>query len=149
MKLKQGDVVCDLYGGVGLFTMPVADKVGSKGHVHMIELSNHAIRDASKIFKKYKNVTIHKGLVDKKLSQLNNIDAILLDPPRTGAGKSTIDKIVSKSPKRIVYISCDPASLARDSRFLENSGYSLDKINVIDLFPMTHHVESVVRFVPK
>lgn len=149
MKLKQGDVVCDLYGGVGLFTMPVADKVGSKGHVHMIELSNHAIRDASKIFKKYKNVTIHKGLVDKKLSELNNIDAILLDPPRTGAGKSTIDKIVSKSPKRIVYISCDPASLARDSRFLENSGYSLDKINVIDLFPMTHHVESVVRFVPK
>ena len=149
MKLRKGDIVCDLYGGIGLFTLPIAEIVGNKGHVHLVELSNHAIRDASKIFKNYKNVTIHKGMVDKKISNISNIDTILLDPPRTGAGKNTISKIVRKSPEKIVYISCDPASLARDSKYLQENGYILDKIKVIDLFPMTHHVESIVRFVLK
>jgi|TARA_B110000263_G_scaffold44818_1_gene36754 tRNA/tmRNA/rRNA uracil-C5-methylase (TrmA/RlmC/RlmD family) len=149
MNLKPGDIVCDLYGGVGLFTMPIAEKIGNHGHVHLIELSNQATRDASKIFKGYNNVSIHKGSVDKKLRYIQDIDVILLDPPRTGAGKIAIDQISSKKPRTIVYISCDPASLARDSRFLEDSGYSLDKITAVDLFPMTHHIECVVKFVLK
>ena len=149
MNLKPGDIVCDLYGGVGLFTMPITEKIGNHGHVHLIELSNQATRDASKIFKGYNNVSIHKGSVDKKLRYIQDIDVILLDPPRTGAGKIAIDQISSKKPRTIVYISCDPASLARDSRFLEDSGYSLDKITAVDLFPMTHHIECVVKFVLK
>ena len=87
--------------------------------------------------------------MDKKLRYIQDIDVILLDPPRTGAGKIAIDQISSKKPRTIVYISCDPASLARDSRFLEDSGYSLDKITAVDLFPMTHHIECVVKFVLK
>ena len=149
MKLKPGDIVCDLYGGVGLFTMPITEKIGNHGHVHLIELSNHSTRDASKIFREYNNVSIHKGSVDKKLPYIDDIDVILLDPPRTGAGKLVIDQIASKKPRTIVYVSCDPASLARDSRFLEDSGYSLDKITAIDLFPMTHHIECIVKFVRK
>ena len=82
-------------------------------------------------------------------SDIDDIDVILLDPPRTGAGKLVIDQIASKKPRTIVYVSCDPASLARDSRFLEDSGYSLDKITAIDLFPMTHHIECIVKFVRK
>ena len=148
MKLNPGDVVCDLYGGVGLFTMPITKKIGNDGHVHLVELSNHSVRDASKIFKDYNNVSIHRGSVDRKLPNIDNIDIIVLDPPRSGAGKIVVDQIISKKPKAVVYISCDPASLARDAKFLQDSGYELEKINAIDLFPMTHHVECIVRFIP-
>ena len=148
MKLNPGDIVCDLYGGVGLFTMPITKKIGNDGHVHLVELSNHSVRDASKIFKDYNNVTIHRGSVDRKLPNIDNIDIIVLDPPRSGAGKIVVDQIISKKPRAVVYISCDPASLARDAKFLQDSGYELEKINAIDLFPMTHHVECIVRFIP-
>lgn len=149
MKLNPGDIVCDLFGGVGLFTMPIARMVGDDGHVHLVELSSQAVRDASKIFKDYTNVSIHKGSVDRKLPRIKNVDIILLDPPRSGAGKMVVDQIISKNPRVVVYISCDPATLARDAKFLLDSGYEIDKINAIDLFPMTHHVECIVRFIPK
>jgi tRNA/tmRNA/rRNA uracil-C5-methylase (TrmA/RlmC/RlmD family) len=148
MKLNPGDIVCDLYGGVGLFTMPITQKIGNDGHVHLVELSNHSVRDASKIFKDYNNVSIHRGSVDRKLPNIDNIDIIVLDPPRSGAGKIVVDQIISKKPRAVVYISCDPASLARDAKFLQDSGYELEKIKAIDLFPMTHHVECIVRFIP-
>lgn len=149
MKLKPGDIVCDLYGGVGLFTMPISKKIGNDGHVHLVEISSHSVRDAYKIFKDYTNVSIHRGNVDRKLPKINNIDIIVLDPPRTGAGKEVVNQIISKQPRAVVYISCDPASLARDAKYLKDSDYELDKINAIDLFPMTHHIESIVRFIPK
>ena len=149
MKLKPGDIVCDLYGGVGLFTMPISKKIGNDGHVHLVELSSHSVRDAYKIFKDYTNVSIHRGSVDRKLPKINNIDIIVLDPPRTGAGKVVVNQIISKKPRAIVYISCDPASLARDVKYMQESGYEIDKINAIDLFPMTHHIECIVRFIPK
>ena len=149
MKLNPGDIVCDLFGGVGLFTMPIARMVGDDGHVHLVELSSQAVRDASKIFKDYTNVSIHKGSVDRKLPRIKNVDIILLDPPRSGAGKKVVDQIISKNPRVVVYISCDPATLARDAKFLQDSGYEIDKINAIDLFPMTHHIECIVRFIPK
>ena len=148
MKLTPGDIVCDLYGGVGLFTMPITKKIGNEGHVHLVEISNHSVRDAFKIFKDYNNVSIHRGSVDRKLPKINNIDIIVLDPPRSGAGKKVIGQIVSKKPRAVVYISCDPASLARDAKFLYDSGYKLDKIKAVDLFPMTHHIECIVRFIP-
>ena len=148
MKLTPGDIVCDLYGGVGLFTMPITKKIGNEGHVHLVEISNHSVRDAFKIFKDYNNVSIHRGSVDRKLPKINNIDIIVLDPPRSGAGKKVIGQIVSKKPRAVVYISCDPASLARDTKFLYDSGYKLDKIMAVDLFPMTHHIECIVRFIP-
>ena len=148
MKLTPGDIVCDLYGGVGLFTMPIAKKIGNEGHVHLVEISNHSVRDAFKIFKDCNNVSIHRGSVDRKLPKINNIDIIVLDPPRSGAGKKVIGQIISKKPRAVVYISCDPASLARDAKFLYDSGYKLDQIKAVDLFPMTHHIECIVKFIP-
>ena len=73
------------------------------------------------------------------------IDAVLLDPPRDGA-KEIIDKLAQLSPKRIVYVSCNPATLARDAKVLLAAGYQLDSVGVLDMFPHTAHVESMALF---
>jgi tRNA/tmRNA/rRNA uracil-C5-methylase (TrmA/RlmC/RlmD family) len=77
---------------------------------------------------------------------VETVDAILLDPPRSGAGELVVMQMIEKKPRVIVYVSCDPASLARDSKLLNDKGYKLDDIVGIDLFPMTHHVECVAKF---
>jgi tRNA/tmRNA/rRNA uracil-C5-methylase (TrmA/RlmC/RlmD family) len=146
MALRPGDQVCDLYGGVGLFTAPMAEDVGDIGKVHLIESSHRATQDALKIFENKKNVVVHSGRVEQKLPLINRVDVILLDPPRTGAGEMVIKQMLAKKPRTIVYVSCDPASMARDARALEEGGYHLNHIVGFDLFPMTQHVECVARF---
>ena len=146
MALRPGDQVCDLYGGVGLFTAPMAEDVGDIGKVHLIESSHRATQDALKIFEKMKNVVVHSGRVEQKLPLINRVDVILLDPPRTGAGEMVIKQMLAKKPRTIVYVSCDPASMARDARALEEGGYHLNHIVGFDLFPMTQHAECVARF---
>jgi len=147
MELNAGDVVCDLYGGVGLFTMAISKKVGETGYVHLVESDDYAVKDARKIFKNHKNVLVRKGRVEKELPLVDSVDVILLDPPRNGAGKLVVDQMVSKNPKTIVYVSCDPASLARDTQLLLGNGYFLDKLIAVDLFPMTHHIECIAKFI--
>jgi 23S rRNA (uracil1939-C5)-methyltransferase len=71
---------------------------------------------------------------------------VLLDPPRSGAGKEVVAEIVRLGPQRVVYVSCDPATLARDARHLTQSGYVLVTVQPLDLFPQTHHIESVALF---
>jgi tRNA/tmRNA/rRNA uracil-C5-methylase (TrmA/RlmC/RlmD family) len=146
LALRPGDQVCDLYGGVGLFTAPMAEDVGDIGKVHLIESSHRATQDALKIFDKQKNVQVHSGRVEQKLPLINRVDVILLDPPRTGAGEMVVKQMIAKKPRTIVYVSCDPASLARDAKQLEEGGYHLNHMVGFDLFPMTHHVECVARF---
>lgn len=75
------------------------------------------------------------------------IDFLLLDPPRTGAESRVIDGILQLSPKRICYVSCDPATLARDLRKIIAGGYSLDSLKAFDMFPQTHHVETIVNLI--
>jgi len=73
---------------------------------------------------------------------------IILDPPREGAGNDVIQHLVRINPRVVIYVACDPAALARDTAYLAGSGYSLSKIRAFDLFPMTHHIESVAIFTP-
>lgn len=148
IEAESGDVVCDLYGGVGLFTAALSKVVGVQGRVHLIESSPRAIADAQKIFKGVGNVEIHSGRVEARLPKISKTDVIVLDPPRTGAGEEVIDVMVRLHPSTIVYVSCDPASLARDAKLLLENGYVMDHIVGYDLFPMTQHVECVARFRP-
>ena len=148
LDLEPGEVVCDLYGGVGLFTAPMAAAVGAKGRVHLIELDRRAVADAQKLFKGVGNVEIHPGTVEARLPKIQDPDVILLDPPRTGAGEEVITVMTRTHPRAIVYVSCDPASLARDAKLLLSMGYQLDSLIGFDLFPQTQHVECVARFIP-
>lgn len=148
LSLESGEVVCDLYGGVGLFTAPMAAAVGAKGRVHLIESDRRAVSDAQKIFKGVGNVEIHPGTVEARLPKISHPDVILLDPPRTGAGEEVVTVMTRTHPRAIVYVSCDPASLARDAKLLLTMGYRMDSLVGFDLFPQTQHVECVARFIP-
>ena len=146
LDVRPGDTVCDLYGGAGLFSGALAQAVGPKGKVHLIESDRRALSDAASIFKGYSNVQIHSGMVEQLLPKIEKVDLVLLDPPRTGAGEVVVLTLLKLRPTSIVYVSCDPASLARDAKWITEGGYTMDSIVAFDLFPMTQHVETVVRF---
>ena len=146
LGLRDGDVVCDLYGGAGLFAAAMSKRVGATGKVHLIELDRHATADASKGFALTKNVEVHVGSVENEIRKVSKADVLLLDPPRTGAGKAVVDEMLRISPRAIVYVSCDPGTLARDAKYLTEGGYAITHLAGFDLFPMTAHVECVAQF---
>ena len=145
-EIKQGQIICDLYGGVGLFTLPLSKLTGEKGEVHLIERDDSCIHDANKMFSGIKNIFIHHGKVEQKLGSVRKIDTIILDPPRNGVSKQVINQVIEKKPKLIIYVSCNPSTLARDTKILLNNNYRLNKIIGLDLFPMTHHIECIASF---
>ena len=146
--VAENDAVLDLYGGVGLFTAAVIGVVGEGGHVDLIESSSSATADAQRNFAHMPNVVVHVGDVERKLDEVERADVVILDPPREGAGRKVLAKIVAMHPRTVVYVACDPAALARDCRFLEEMGWALLSLRAFDLFPMTHHVECVAVFEP-
>jgi tRNA/tmRNA/rRNA uracil-C5-methylase (TrmA/RlmC/RlmD family) len=145
-KLKTGEHVLDLYGGVGLFSAAIVDAVGPTGHVDLIEGSKVATADAARNFNSYTNITIATGDVAKLLPRITAADVVVLDPPRDGAGKEAVALIAQLAPRAIVYVACDPAALARDTAYLADHRYSLVKVRAFDLFPMTHHIECVALY---
>ena len=146
--IQAGDHVFDLYGGVGLFTSDAVKRVGVAGRVTLIELDAQAITDAHRNFAEYDTVEIVESSVDRALKKYARADVIILDPPRSGAGKNVVEQIVKLTPRVITYVSCDPASLARDCAYFEERGYRMAAIRAFDLFPMTQHMECVARFIP-
>ena len=148
-NIKKGERVCDLYGGVGLFTLPISKIIGENGEVHLIETNKACIDDANEMFADLKNIFIHHGTVEQKLGSIKKIDTIILDPPRNGISKQVINQMIEKKPHTIVYVSCNPSTLARDTKILLNNKYELTNVVGLDLFPMTHHVECVTSFSKK
>ena len=144
----SGENALDLYCGVGLFTLPLARKFtkvgGVEGNPKAIEYAQKNLENArienAKVFAE----AVGEWLNDN-LNELKDIDFILLDPPRTGAEKETIESILKIKPREISYVSCEPSVLARDLRNLIDGGYNIESITAIDLFPQTHHIETVVR----
>jgi hypothetical protein len=145
-EIKIGEHVLDLYGGVGLFTAAALDEVGPSGSIHLVEGSKDATTDAQANFAQNSNVEISTGDVAKVITRIESADVVILDPPREGAGKNVIQEIVRIAPRSIIYVACDPAALARDTGYLAEHGYLIKKIRAFDLFPMTHHIETVALF---
>ena len=148
-NIKEGERVCDLYGGVGLFTLPISKILGENGEVHLIEVNRVCIDDATEMFADIKNIFIHHGTVEQKLGSIKKINTIILDPPRNGVSKQVINQMIEKKPQTIIYVSCNPSTLARDTKILTDNNYTLTNIVGLDLFPMTHHIECVASFTKK
>ena len=148
LEIKKNDHICDLYSGVGLFAAALLKEVSDLGFVTLIESDKTAVADARRIFANKQNVKILQGLVAQQLPIVKRADLILLDPPRTGAGEVVVKQMVKFGPRKILYVACDPAALARDAKTLAESGYKLDHIQAFDLFPMTQHIECVASFSP-
>jgi tRNA/tmRNA/rRNA uracil-C5-methylase (TrmA/RlmC/RlmD family) len=148
---SAGEVAVDLYAGAGLFTSALLERVGAAGSIHLVESSISGIADAKATFGRFKNVLLHHGdvlRVLRVLAQRGSIDIAVLDPPRSGAGLKVLTALTALKPRRIAYVACDPAALARDCAYLRDLGYFLVGVRAFDLFPMTHHVECVAAFAP-
>lgn len=147
--LQPGSAVADLYAGAGLFTAPLADAVGVTGSVLSVEGSPGTSRDARKNLHGQPQVEIVQGRVERVLHQrARNFDSLLLDPPRAGAGKAVVNQLMASGPRAIAYVSCDPASFARDLGYFQQGGWRLESLRAFDLYPNTHHLETVGLIVP-
>ncbi len=141
LELEGREIVLDAYCGVGLFTAFIAEEAGA---VVGIDFNAASVADAVFNLADAPNVTLIEGQVEDVLPDLEDaFDAAVLDPPRTGLDPVTLDVLVRVSPGRIVYVSCDPATLARDARRLVDAGYTLEWVQPVDLFPQTFHIENV------
>lgn len=138
-----GEHVADLYAGAGLFSAALADAVGPQGSVLSVEGSAAASRDARKNLHGLDQVRVQPGRVEKVLhNHQGKLDVVLLDPPRAGAGRRVVDQLSHAAPRAIGYVSCDPASFARDLAYFGQRGWTLQSLQVFDLYPHTHHMES-------
>lgn len=136
----QGTVV-DAYGGVGTFAVLLSPHVGK---VISIEESGPAVQDARLNIEGLANVELVLGKTEEVLGQLPGpVDAIVLDPPRSGCQPAALHAVIEHGPRRVVYVSCEPETLARDLRVLVDAGYELLEVQPVDMFPHTHHVECV------
>ncbi len=149
LELTQDDIVLDLFCGLGNFTLPLATKakhvVGIEGDLPLV---NHAKENAR--FNNLDNVEFHVADLTKEVSQFSwakqKFTKILLDPSRAGASE-VLHHLKKWQPELIVYVSCNPSTLARDAGILVNElGYKLVKAGVMDMFPQTGHVESIALF---
>ncbi|WP_432067156.1 class I SAM-dependent RNA methyltransferase [Streptomyces sp. C10-9-1] len=147
---RKGDMALDLYCGVGLFAGALADRVGDKGAVLGIESGKRAVEDARHNLQDFDRVRIEQGKVESVLPRtgITEVDIVVLDPPRAGAGKQTVRHLASLGARRIAYVACYPAALARDLAYFHESGYRPRTLRAFDLFPMTHHVECVAILEP-
>ncbi|MEU2511109.1 class I SAM-dependent RNA methyltransferase [Streptomyces syringium] len=147
---RKGDMALDLYCGVGLFAGALAERIGDKGAVLGIESGKRAVEDARHNLKDLERVRIEQGKVEQVLprTRIDEADLIVLDPPRAGAGKQTVRHLASLGARRIAYVACDPAALARDLAYFAEEGYKPVKLRAFDFFPMTHHVECVAILKP-
>ncbi|WP_234865081.1 class I SAM-dependent RNA methyltransferase [Sinomonas albida] len=148
--LGEGGSAADLYAGAGLFTAPLASIVGQSGSVLSVEGSPGTSRDARRTFKRERHVDVVQGRVERVLRQHAgaSFDAVVLDPPRAGAGREVVRQLVAAAPRAVAYVACDPASFARDLGWFREAGWSLEWLRAFDLYPHTHHVETVALLTP-
>ena len=149
--LVAGGTAWDLYGGVGLFASVLASRVGPGGTVLTVEADRIASALAASNLADLPQVQVIAERVDAALAGPSMgvpVDAIVLDPPRSGAGPDLCAALAGRRPAVIVYVACDPAALGRDVAALGSAGYALTGLRAFDAFPQTHHVECVAVFTP-
>lgn len=138
LQPEPGEQALDLYCGVGLFAGALVDAgaqvVGMESNAAAIDLARVNVPEAR----------FHVGRIERAGNRLpKRADLIVLDPPRTGARAAVVKQLAARQPRRIAYVACDPAALARDLASFAEHGYEMADLRAFDLFPMTHHVECV------
>ncbi|WP_285113913.1 TRAM domain-containing protein [Leifsonia sp. fls2-241-R2A-40a] len=144
----------DLYGGVGLLAAALGDRFGSTLRITSVESDEAATDDAAENLAEWVGASALTDRVERYVARLAadasaaerarlRAATVVLDPPRSGAGRDVVDAIASVTPAQIVYVACDPVALARDLAFFDGHGYRLRGMRAFDLFPNTHHVEAV------
>jgi 23S rRNA (uracil1939-C5)-methyltransferase len=145
----EGETALDLYAGVGLFSLPLALRFR---RVMAVESGGGAVRDLQHNGERagLTNLRSEQKTAEDFLTTLQKApELVLLDPPRAGLGKVVVERLLALRPPRIAIVACDPSTLARDLALLLAGGYAMDRMTLVDLFPQTFHLETVVRLVLK
>ena len=140
-----GESALDLYAGVGLFSLALAQRFGQ---VTAVESGSGAARDLEFNAQRAElaNLRTEQASTEAYLEKLEHApDFVLLDPPRAGLGKVAVTRLLHLKPRRVTIVACDPATLARDLAALLGAGYRIAKMSMVDLFPQTYHIETVVQ----
>ncbi len=168
---QPGETALDLYAGVGLFARALAESVGETGKVIAVESDSGAVASAAVNLSAHPSCVVVRARVDdafgvpraqrsgprraqRQRKQRRHpllpqrADLVVLDPPRTGAGRQVLAQVTALAPRSVAYVACDPAALARDTAYLVELGYALVSLRAFDAFPMTHHVECIAVFAP-
>ena len=141
------ETVLDAYSGIGTIALYLAKRAGK---VYGIEVVSAAVEDAryNAVLNQISNIEFLAGKVERLLPTLAGQDlrpdVVVLDPPRRGCDREALDAVIAMEVPRLVYVSCDPGTLARDLGYLARKGYQTRDIQPVDMFPWTHHVECVV-----
>ncbi|MEK7439526.1 MAG: class I SAM-dependent RNA methyltransferase [Chloroflexota bacterium] len=145
LGVSDGDTVLDLYCGAGLFTAFIAEKAA---RVIGVESYESAVGDAEVNLNEFNNVELFESPAEMAIDHLvkESVQRVILDPPRAGCDKRVLDALIKIAPQRIVYVSCDAATLARDAKRLIGAGYKLESATPLDMFPQTHHIEIIAIF---
>lgn len=147
-QLSEGQHAWDLYSGAGVFASVLGSLTGPRGTVEAVESSPSSIRDGEESLANMPQVRFHQGATERVISTLTTAPSVVvLDPPRSGAGKGVISKVAAAQPRSIIHIGCDPAAFARDCALYGDAGYRLARLRAFDAFPLTHHVECIGMFV--
>ena len=145
--LKGTETVVDAYCGTGTIGLIASDRVGK---VIGVELNGDAVKDAKENAKRNKvtNIQFYQNDAGKFLAEMAEqdakVDVVLMDPPRSGSNEAFLGSVVKIKPEKVVYISCNPETLARDLKYLTKNGYQVKRAVACDLFPFTSHVECVI-----
>jgi tRNA/tmRNA/rRNA uracil-C5-methylase (TrmA/RlmC/RlmD family) len=145
---QPGESVVDLYAGVGLFASLLGDRVGAEGSVLAVEASTRACADAARNTADQPWVKVRTAPVEVPLVRGLRADLVVLDPPRAGAGLEVSAALAALRPRAVVYVSCDPATFARDLRVFLDAGWTVGRLRALDLYPQTEHVELVTLLLP-
>ncbi len=150
LQPKRGDSVLDAYAGTGTFTIPLARQAGTVVAVEenrsAAEAAARNVADAGLVNVQVRGESVEQAfrtLAPREAGPAASFDYVVLDPPRKGCSPEALDGIVRLAPRRIVYVSCEPSTLARDLRRLAAAGYRLRRSRVADMFPQTYHLESI------
>ncbi|MDX1600810.1 MAG: class I SAM-dependent RNA methyltransferase [Anaerolineales bacterium] len=146
-QVGPGSIVYDLFAGVGLFSAFLAD---TGAQVIAVEESPWACADFEFNLAEFDSVALYEAAVETALPAIGEApDVVILDPPRAGLSQDSLRALIEREPERIVYVSCDPATMARDGKRLSQHGYHLQQATPIDLFPQTYHLESLTVWLPE
>lgn len=143
---QGSETVLDLFSGVGMISIVLAAMVKS---VTAVEIESAAINDArfNAEINQARNVTFINGDVNRVIDHLKQADVVIIDPPRKGCDPETLKKVTALNPRTLIYVSCNPATLARDLAILEQAGYRCESVEPLDMFPQTTHVEIITKLI--
>jgi 23S rRNA (uracil1939-C5)-methyltransferase len=144
LDVGEKDVVVDGYGGVGLFSLTAAER---NTVVHLYDTSRSAVKDSGFNAANRGLSSFHaiKADMQTALEKIGRADKLILDPPRQGLGPKAVEAACGFGARTVVYVSCNPATLARDLKSFISAGYIVERVIPVDMFPHTYHIETVVK----